>query len=211
MVEAPVLLSSMEQRRGDVTPHVLPEDYSLNEEPDLAGPGQPPRKIGIGGGLEDFGGDSIPPQPPTAEGDETRDPFEMAAKFSQLWNAPYPGCGDIVARLETESLINRTGLVSTAKKAVTRAYTIATQERLSPSQVISPDRFEIELPAWRERSLGIFSSDEDLIRGINLRLLGFFEKAIGHASGLGSIRYQEGQDMVQEWRKEILANLFVQS
>lgn len=187
--------------RGSIEPPVLPVGQNLVEEPDLSGPGQPPRKIGIGGGLKDSGGDQTPPPPPTAEGDYPEDPYAQAERFSRLWRSAYPVCNEIPVRREILDLLRHSGLPSGGRDAIILAYLRAVGQEVSPGQVIPIDEFKIEIPVRTKASLGIFSPDKEVLYRVNLGLLDYYERILAGKMKTEESRLAE-RTILYTWRNQ---------
>ena len=177
MVENLILLASTDPKWGKIEPIVFPIGQNPTEEPDLAGPGQPPRRIGIGGGLEDFGGDQIPPQPPTAENDEPEDRYNMALEFLELWRTLPDEVDVLPKQVRFYGLLKKSGLVQMAQSAILRVYDQAVNDGNPPSQLWDAHFGIDDYTNWRKSSTGIFSENPDHVLHNNEYIYSSFSEA----------------------------------
>lgn len=164
------------ERYGRIEPSIVVIDDPLIEEPDLEGPGKPPRRVGIGGGLEDFGGE-VPPTPPTAESsgsDEERQ--RNAWRFADIWRGRVLTIEDYVRQeLELSGLLARSCLIPEGIIHTSWVYRRAYDQQRSPNSIVPLSTYGITAPVtpW---STGMFCDESDAAtrRVVNDRLYHHF-------------------------------------
>ena len=199
MVENLTLLASTDPGWGKIEPVVISFGQSPAEEPDLAGPGLPPRRIGIGGGLEDSGGDQIPPQPPTAEGADENGLIRDAQRLLYMWGEDQYYLDDFqqnAAIAEVRGLLARSELVSLGQHAVISDYEVSVRKLRVPHDMLSARFLGIKVNEGRVEELGIYSPDRKEVYKVNKGLFEMFSR-----DGRGS------HDYMQAWQKEISQKL----